>query len=535
VAAQSTEPTTFNPLRALDTASRNIIGLMHADLIHINRRTLETEHALARSWQVSPDGLEYTLRLRRGLRFSDGHPLDADDVTFTFRVHLDEQVHSPQRDLLIVKGKPIEVSRIGSHTVRFRLSAPYAAAERLFDSIAILPRHQLLEAYESGRLTEVWGIDATPGSIAGAGPFRLKQYSAGQRVILERNPFFWKIDRSGVRLPYLDEIVIIFVPTDDAQTIRFQAGELHVTDALSAENFLLLEKRRHSNNLQLHDAGAGFEFNFLVFNLNDSQPLPAELRRKQGWFRQLAFRRAVSAAIDREAVVRIVYRGLADPLWGHVTEGNHVWIKRDLPREKRSLERARSLLKEASFSWRDGNLLDPSGVPVEFSILVTSGRAQRVQIATLLQHDLRELGMKVSVVSLESRAMLDRVFNRLDYDAAVMALVSGDGDPNSEMNIWLSDGSLHLWNLGGAATPWEKEIDGLMRRQMFTSPASERKRLYDRVQELIAENLPVICIASPHVLVGASERLGNFQPARLRHYALWNADELYFRTGSVTK
>jgi peptide/nickel transport system substrate-binding protein len=122
------------------------------------------------------------------------------------------------------------------------------------------------------------------------------------------------------------------------------------------------------------------------------------------------------------------------------------------------------------------------------------------------------------------------VFQTHDYDAAVMALASGDVDPNSEMNVWVSSGSTHLWRLGQpAVAPWEKEIDELMRRQLVTLDPTERKRLYDRVQALVAENLPLIPLLSPSVLVGTKEGLGNLRPAILDHSLLWNADELFWR------
>jgi len=116
------EPKTLNPLTAADAPSREVIGAMQADLVHINRATQLTEPALAQSWKVSPDGLQYTVTLRKGLRFSDGQPLDADDVLFTFRLFLDEAVHATQRDLLIVAGKPITVRKVDTWTVIFQFA-----------------------------------------------------------------------------------------------------------------------------------------------------------------------------------------------------------------------------------------------------------------------------------------------------------------------------------------------------------------------------------------------------------------------------
>lgn len=127
--------------------------------------------------------------------------------------------------------------------------------------------------------------------------------------------------------------------------------------------------------------------------------------------------------------------------------------------------------------------------------------------------------------------MADRVFNRRNYEAAIMALDSGDLDPNSEMNVWLPGGSMHIWNLSGQPkSSWEEEIDGLMKRQMTLLNGHERKRAYDRVQQLISEHLPFIFMTSPHVLVGASADLGNISPSIIRPNLLWNADCLYFRS-----
>jgi peptide/nickel transport system substrate-binding protein len=235
--------------------------------------------------------------------------------------------------------------------VRFDLPTRYAAGERIFDSIAILPKHRLAEAYAAGDLSRIWSVDTDPREITGLGPFRLKQYAAGQRVVLERNPHYWKADRDGRRLPFLEEIVIVFIPTEDAQAIRFRSGELHVINRISAENFLTLRDGAASGQFRLIDAGASLEYNFLVFNLDDTvESENATSGRRKTWFRQLNFRRAVSAAIDRQSIVRLVYRGLGDPLWGHVTEGSPMWLNRGLQKGARSLIEAHSLLKQSAFS-----------------------------------------------------------------------------------------------------------------------------------------------------------------------------------------
>ena len=531
VIALRSEPKTLNPALALDEPSRDVIRCLTADLIHINRGSLKTEPSLAKSWTVSRDGRQYTLQLRRGVRFSDGEPFSADDVIFSFQVYLDEKVDSSQRDLLVVGGKPIIVVKIDDYTVRFELAQPYAAAERLFDSIAILPRHLLESTYRGGSFSQAWTLSMPPNQFAGLGPFRLKEYVAGQRIVLERNPYYWKADRAGNQLPYLNEVVFLFVPSEDAQVIRFQSGDTDVLSRFSAENFAVLQKQQSQKGYHLDDLGAGLEYNFLFFNLNDlaAKGLP-EIAQKQAWFQDLRFRQAVSAAIDRAGIVRLVYSGRATAIWDQVTPGNKLWVDDKIAHPARSLERARQLLQSAGFSWKsDGALVDSRGNRVEFSILTSSSNAQRMKIATIVQDDLSQLGMAVQVVPLEFRAMVDRLTNSYNYEAAVMGLVSGDTDPTLEMNVWLSRGETHLWHLHEEkpATPWESEMDRLMQEQLVTLDYAKRKALYDRVQEIVAEELPVICLVSPNILVGAANRVGNFRPAILVPYALWNVDQLY--------
>jgi peptide/nickel transport system substrate-binding protein len=530
---QRAEPKTLNPVIATDAVSREVIGRLMGDLVEINRASQQTEPALAKSWKISPDGRVFTLQLRKGVRFSDGQPFDADDVIFSFTVYMDENVDSPQRDLLIIDGKPIAVTKVDPYTVRFTLPRPYAAAERLFDGLAMLPKHLLEKPYREGHFAQAWSLNAQASEIAGLGPFRFKQYVPGQRIAVERNPYYWKVDSANQRLPYLDELVFLFVGTEDAQVMRFEAGETDIISRLSTENYSLLSREKSRDGTQLSDMGPGLEYNFLLFNLNDlSGKKLDEVSGKQAWFQDLRFRQAISLAVDRDSIVRLVYGTRGAPLWGNVGPGNKLWINESIPHPKRSVEIARQLLKTAGYSWNPGGqLLDAGKHPVEFSIITSSSNSQRMKMATLLQDDLSHLGMQVHIVPLEFRAMIDRVFQSFDYDAAIMGLGGGDADPNPEMNVWTFNGTSHLWHMGETkpATDWERELEQVMQQQMVTIDYAKRKQLYDRAQQLIAQNLPFIFLGTPNILAGANTRVGNFHPAVLDPYTLWNADQLYVR------
>jgi peptide/nickel transport system substrate-binding protein len=518
--AQRAEPKTFNPVIALDAASREVLRRIHGDLIGIDRATHRTVPGLASSWIVSSDGLEYVLKLRPGLRFSDGSPFTADDVIFSFGVYLDERIASPQRDLLIVHGEPVKVSKIDALTISVRTAKPYAVTDRLFDSIAMLPRRLLEDAWRAGKFRDAWAVNAAPETIAGMGPFRLKRYKPGESVQLERNPYYWKPAR-----PYLDGIEFRFLPGDDAQLARFVSGELDVLNRVNPKAVPFLE----SKQLAPVDLGPGLEYNFVCFNLTRGNPNEANFSKRE-------FRQALSLAVDRAALVRLVYQGKATPLWGHVTPGNRLWHSAQLAKPARDTAGALRLLAMAGFRVGGGALRDPAGKAVSFSILVASSQSERLRMATMLQEDWKALGIAVNIVPLELRAMIERVTGTRQFDTCLLGLGGGDADPNSELPVWLSSGSMHLWNPNQIApgTPWEAEIDRLMQQQMITLDPTGRRALYERVQQIVADQVPMIFLASPHVLVARQPRVGNFRPAIMEHQTLWNVDEL-FLTGKEAR
>ncbi len=527
VVAQRSEPKTLNPVFAIDEPSRAVTGLMGAPLVRLNPKSLATEGVLAESWKTSTDGREITVRLRRGLKFSDGSPLTAGDVLFTFDVHINPKTASPQRELLTVGGQPVQVALAGPDELRFTLAEPYALGEKMLAGISILPAKHLAEAYRGGRLAATWGLGTASAGIAGAGPFRLKSIQPGERIVLERNPHYSKRDPAGRPLPYLDEVEFVFAANEDAMTARFTAGEADLVAGFGPGSYSVLTRAGERMKHRVLDLGAGLDYTFLLFNLN---PAPETAAAPRKWFQRQAFRQAISAAIDRQAIVKLVYRGRATPLWGHVTPARGHWMDESLPRPPGSASRSRELLRRAGFRWDSrGLLVDENAVAVEFTIVANAANPVYTQTAAIIEEDLKPLGIKVQVVPLEFRSLVDRVTNRRDFDAAVMALRPGEADPVADMNVLMSAGSTRLWNMSGKPVfAWEGEIDGLMRRQIGTTGAAQRKSDFDQVQRILAGQLPFIPLASPNVLVAAREALGNLRPGAIGHPVLWNADEIFW-------
>ena len=530
VVSQRSEPKTFNPLIAGDFYSQSIINLLNADLLHINRSNFLVESALARSWTLSPDGRTYTLTLRRGLHFSDGAPFSADDVVFSFKAYLDEKLHSPQRDLLVISGVPLKVHKIDDYKVRFTLPYRYAAGERLFDNIAILPLHILGQQVKSGDLASAWGVSIDPKQVVGLGPFRLKSFVPGQRVVLERNPFYWKADGAGQMLPYFHELIAEIVPNTEAETMRFLSGDTDIMSRMTGANFAALTREEQKRRFHVYDLGPGFEYTFLFFNLNAiSSGSTLRLTQEQKWFEKVEFRQAVAEAVDRDAIVRLVYRGHAAPLSVPMSRANSLWINGSLPRPVRSIPKARARLRKVGFSWApNGSLLDREGKRVEFSLLVNAANPQQRDMGVIIERDLKDLGIRVMLNVTEYRSFLNRIFSTFDYDAAITTLADGDADPNTQMNLLQSDGNSHVWSLKPKRIPaWQGEIDALMQKQLAATSLAERKQVFDRVQEMLCRYTPAVFLISPNVLVAAKDEIRNFHPAKLRDYTLWNVDQLF--------
>ncbi|MBZ5536653.1 MAG: ABC transporter substrate-binding protein [Acidobacteriia bacterium] len=530
-------PRSFNWVIANDSASRQVTYQLLGDLIHLNRATQQIEPALAKSWQVSKDGLVYTMRLREGVHFSDGHSFDADDVVFTFQVYLDPKVNSTQRALLTINGQPLKVEKLGPLTVRFTFPQAHGPAERAFDVIGILPRHLLESAYREGRFEKMWTLAEDPKNVAGLGPFRLQKVVPGQRVILERNPHYWKVDGRKNPLPYLDELLFEVLPDQNAATLRLVSGDIDLLDKVLPTDYEFLKKSEADKGISLINAGPSLQYLFLGFNLNNSVN-PATQKpyvdpEKEGWFSNVNFRRAIAYAIDRSSIIKLVYHGTAHEIFAQTSPSNKFWFNPKIVRYDLNLSRARELLSQAGFRVpsSDGVLRSPSGAPVEFTLVTNADNRERTRVSSLIQSDLQPLGIQVKLQAVEFNALVGKLTQSFDYDAVIMELGGGDDDPGAEMNVWLSSGPLHVWHVGEEkpSTAWEARIDTLMKEQMTTAQRAARKKAYDEVQKIVSEELPIIPLISRDVVVAMKKQIGNLQPVVIAPYALWNSEQLYLK------
>ncbi len=533
-------PKTFNYLLAEDeatlVASFYLIG---GRLVEFDHDALRYAPALAESWRMADNGRTLDLTLRDGVRFSDGQPVTAEDVLFTLRAIYDERTASPAfASALMVGGKRITASAIDARQVRFTFPEAVASPESYLANIAVLPRHALAADFDNGALRNAYNVTTPPREIVTAGAFTVQESVPGERITFARNPHYWKRDAANVQLPYLDALVVEVIPDANAAAARLNSGGIDILDRLRPSDFAAL-KTSGSNNapVRAYDLGAGLNTDYFWFNLNSSTrnaqaPInPAKL----AWFTDARFRRAVSLAVDRAGIAASVSQGLATPLNGIVSPGNQAWVAGDLPPLRYDLEQARTLLREAGFASRVTNdaaeLYDSRGNRVEWTIIAPVENAARVEMATAIQEDLAQLGMKVTVAPVEFAELTRRWSKSYDYDAVLLGASVTEPDPSSYANLLLSSSPGHQWhpNQPTPATGWERRIDGLMNLQAREANMDTRRQLFQDVQRIIAGQLPVIPIVARHITVGANARVGNYRPARMLPFSLWNAEELFVR------
>jgi peptide/nickel transport system substrate-binding protein len=498
------EPKTFDPLKVEDEASVQVRYLTGGTLVRINRQTQELAPELALAWKVSKDGRQISFRLRSGISFSDGTPFSATDVAYTMQQLMDPALHSPTGDAFRSGTGSVETKIVSPTQISITFPAPVAGLDRLFDQVAILSQH------------------SPKRELAVLGPFMLADYKPGASVLLKKNPNYWKTDEEGRKLPYLDSIRLDIQPNRDVEMLRFKRGELDLINSLDSEYF---DKLAATSPQVAHDAGPSLDSEQLWFNEVARAPIPDS---KKAWFRSTNFRLAISDAINREDLSRIVFHRHAQPAAGPFSPANKFWFNSKLTPPAYDSNAALKMLQGEGFRLENGTLKDKSGNAVVFSIITNAGSKIRERMAVLIQDDLQKIGIHVNVVTLDFPSLIERMTQSFDYEAIILGLTNVDLDPNGEMNVWLSSSENHQWNPQQKTpeTAWEAEVDRLMRVQASSVDPKKRKEAFDRVQEIVVEQEPFIFLINRNSLSAVSTRVHGAVPVILSPQTFWNAERL---------
>ena len=541
-------PSTFN--YAMSRSSYDFFRFIYEGLISENGLTGELEPALAESWVLSENKKRIIFTLRSELKWSDGKPLTADDVIFTYQdIYLNQKIPTIYRDFLRIgsSGAFPSVKKIDRRRVEFILPEPFAPFLRYIEKLKILPAHALrntiLSTDGDGKplFLSTWNTNTQPQKIISNGPFKLANYIPSQRIILEKNPFYWRNDSAGNSLPYIDKLIIQIIPSTDNQLIRFRSGELD-SIGVDPEAFQLLKREEERGKYKIYNRGA-LGYRFVGFNLNqakNSEGKPLLNPIKSRWFNNLAFRQAVAYAINRQQINNTIYRGLGEikhsPLG--VQSSYYLSPEAGLKVYKYNPEKSKKILLDSGFQYNDANeLLDENGNRVEFTILVKSEEKIRIDTAVKIQGDLSHIGIKANLQILNFNSVLKKLLSSRDWECYVGAfgVPGADIEPNLLSLFWLSNGSFHQFNLGSKpgepkiknwqVSDWEKEIDRLFTAAYQTIDENKRREIYGEFQQIVAEQLPIFFLVNPLAIQAVRNHIDNFKSSAIGS-AFWNIDEL---------
>lgn len=527
-------PKTFNPIVSNETSSSQFTGLIHAGLTELDAHTGLPKPFLAESWTVDSSGKVFTFKLRPGLRFNDGSPLRASDVVFTWnKLAFDSTVQCAMRDILMVDGKLPQVTALDSLTVEFRLPTVFGPFIAAAGGLPVLSEKRLAARTGSG-FNAVYDISTPPDSLVGAGPFKLARYEAGSRGVFVRNPHWFRKDASGNALPYLDTLLLVIVQDQKAEVLKFKAGEIDIMD-VKPQDFPVLKPLEGEGNFTIHKLGPTLNQSFVCFNQN-----PGKDRKsgkpyldpvKLSWFTNVHFRRAVSWAIDRKAIKDIIWNGLGTEANGPNSPSTGYWWNEKLPSLVYNPDSAQAELKAGGFTKSpEGKLLDAKGTPVKFTLLTNAENQSRIDMAGLIRKDLEKLGIEVVFTQVEFNALVSRLDATFDWDAILLGFSGGGSDPHFGANVWVSSGRTHQWypRQPKPATPWEAELDSLVGAGVTTADTAARKRAYDRLQQVVREQLPLVYLGHYEEMTAVRNRFGNIHPTPLGG-SIHNIDRIFVR------
>ena len=496
------EPRTFNPLRATEDSEELVRYIEGGTLVRVNRVTDRVEPGLAESWQSGDGSRTLTFHLRPSLRFADGAPLTARDVAETLSAAFDMKDPVPAGDpFRSARGIP-RVAVESPRTVIVRFPEPRPDAERLFDAVSI--------------------TRTIPGKLpVSSGPFYICEYRAGEYVRLARNPWYREHDAAGKQLPYLQSIRLDIESNPDIELQRFRRGDLDLIPKPDPEEFAQITNTRTALRV---NAGPSLDSEFLWFN----QMPGAVPESKRKWFALPGFRHAVSLAINRSDLARIAYRGAAHPAAGPVSAANTFWFNHQLAALPYDPALAARLLSQAGFRLAGDSLLDSDGHAVEFSVVTNARNRERESMAALIQNDLRKVGIRLNIVTLDFASLIERIMKTHRYEAGLLGFTNVEINPSEQANIWLSSGAMHAWwpSQKHPETPWEARIDEL-ESQTATLARDRRKTAFDEVQKIIVEQEPMIFLVNPDSLAAVSPALHGLQPVAVPPQVLWNIERLH--------
>lgn len=568
------DPNSLNVAIAAETSTTNITDQLYEPLVRRNQFTLEWEPAAAESYEISDDQRTITLTVREGMRWSDGEAVTAEDFVFAYNhVALRQDVQSNARSGLFIAPEPgspeepVRVRLIDEFTLSITLPTVYAGIMQIANSIPI-PVHifgpligfnaethgwdfdwsfgedeegnQVIvedtpEGVDYSAINSFWGVDADPQSVVGNGPFRLVDYVPAQRVVMERNEYYWETDAAGTPLPYLDQLVYQIVEDQDTMLQRFIAGDLD-TYGLRGEDYSELIGRREELGFTIYEVGADSSTQFITFNQN---PIEGEddagiSDPELSWLSERSFRQAMAHLIDRETIIDNIAFGFGYPQYSFVPRiSPYYWEGADEAAFQYDPQRAADLLDSIDFIDRDGDGVreDAEGNPIILELNTNSGNRVREAIGELFAQEASAVGIQINFRPEEFNALVTRLVSTYDWELILIGL-TGSVDPISGANVYPSSGNLHMIEPSQSSPrrAWEAAVDEAWIEANNTTDEQQRITGFRTIQEIWIEEVPWAYTFNPLLMAAYGSAWGNVKPQPVDGYGFSGiAHRLYQR------
>jgi peptide/nickel transport system substrate-binding protein len=464
-----------------DNASFEVGGMIYAGLVKRDK-DLNIIPNLAESWQVSRDCLTLTFKLRKNAKWHDGRPFTAEDVRFTYETMINPKTPTAYKeDFLQVKG--VEV--LDPYTVRVTYPKPYAKALEAWE-MWMLPKHLLAKYVEEGRLREA----PQNRHAIGAGAYRFVEWKGGEKVVVVANPDYFE------GRPYLSRIVYRIIPSQATIFLELKAK------GVDFAGLTAVQYKRQTNYRAFQKAYVKYQYpsngyTYLGFNLKDPR------------FADRRVRQAFAHAINKQELIDGVLLGLGREATGPYKPGTWPYNP-DVPRFPYDPERARQLLAEAGWKDTDGDgVVDKDGQPFSFTILTNQGNEERKKVAEIIQQRLREIGVAAEIRTLEWASFIKEFIKKRRFEAIILGW--GIGLDPDQYEVWHSSktGPDDLNHISYA----NPEADRLLELGRASCVREERKKYYYRLQEVLAEDQPIIFLFFRDALPVVSSRVRGIEPS----------------------
>ena len=465
------------PLLASDSSSHDIAGMVYNGLVKYDK-DMNIIGDLAESWDITDNGLVITFHLRKGVKWHDGQPFTAADVLYTYQVTVDPKTPTAYaEDFKAVK----KADGLDDYTFRVTYDKPFAPALISWSS-SILPRHLL------------FGKDITKSELArhpiGTGPYKFKEWVAGQKIVLVSNPDYFE------GRPYIDGQITRIIPDTATMFLELRAQNLGMMGLTPLQYTRQTENNLFKNNFNKYRY-LSFAYTYLGYNLKN--PLFTDKRVRQ----------AISYAINKDEIISGVLLGLGKPATGPYKPGS--WAYNDnVKKYNYDPQKARELLRETGWTKLNSDgVLEKDGKPFVFEIVTNQGNETRQKCAEIIQRQLKEVGITVKIRILEWSAFVTDFINKRRFDTVILGWTI-PLDPDA-YDVWHSSKTKpEELNFISYNNP---EADKMLEKGRSTFDQKERKKCYDRFQEILAEDQPYTFLYVPDALIITHNRFRGIEPA----------------------